>query len=47
MTINITDAEALLILAMMREVTIERDKPLAERVTKKIIDAKVESDNDT
>lgn len=47
MTIQITDAEALLILAMMREVTIERDKPLAENIKQIIYQAKSESDNDT
>lgn len=46
MTIQITDAEALLILAMMREVTIERDKPLAENIKQIIYKAKSESNND-
>lgn len=47
MSIQITDAEALLILAMMRKVTIERDKPLAENIKQIIYQAKLESDNDT
>lgn len=50
MTIQITDAEALLILAMVRKVRIERDYPLAlsviDKINKAVVEEK-EGKNDT